>query len=259
MYAFDSPLLHILSDELLEMGVPRGLERCIHYLFFTKLTSTIVANGIKSRLIDPSRGLFQGTVLSPPLFNIYLNRLLIKFTAQFGSHMSLVLVVILAYADDLKVFARSYEEACRMTEFITNGCTEVGLTIRASKCAILSQDNRSIMLQHNTGNDIIQAKPSERYLGVDVDHNGFNWRVYYDRIFGNHKQALQWLTLLTHAWPASARSTAYSTFVQPQLEYCAALFPLASLDVSSVTPMIIAYHDIWGLLEQRMSKLHAEY
>jgi len=249
MYAFDSPLLHILSDELLEMGVPRGLHRCVHNLFFTKLTSTIVANGVKLRLIDRSRGLFHGTVLSPPLSNIYLNRLLIKFTAGFGSHMSLVLVVILAYADDLKVFARSYEEACRMTRFIAGECAAIGLTIRASKCAILSQDNRPIMLQHNTNNDIIQAKPSEKYLGVDVDHNGINWRVYYDRILGNHKQALRWLTLLTHAWPASARSTAYSTFVQPQIGYCAALFALVSLDVSSVAPKIIAYHDTWGLLE----------
>jgi len=228
MYAFDSPLLHILSDELLEMGVPRGLHRCIHYLFFTKLTSTIVANGVKSRLIEWSRGLFQGTVLFTPLFNIYLNRLLIKFTAEFGSHMSLVLVVILAYADDLKVFARSYEEACRMTKFITSECAAIRLTIRASKCAVLSQDNRSIMLQHNTSNEIIQAKPLERYLGVDVDHNGINWRVNYDRLLANHKQALQWFTLLTYAWPASARSTAYSTFVQPQLEYSAALFALGS-------------------------------
>jgi len=108
MHAFDSPLLHTLSDELLEMGVPRVLCRCIHYLFFTNLTSTMIANGVKSRLIARRRGLFQGTILSPPLFNIYLNRLLIKFTAQFGSHMALLLVVILAYADDIKVFVRSY-------------------------------------------------------------------------------------------------------------------------------------------------------
>jgi len=55
MYAFDSPLLHILSDELLEIGIPRGLHRCIHYLFCTNLTSTIIANGVKSRHLSLSR------------------------------------------------------------------------------------------------------------------------------------------------------------------------------------------------------------
>jgi len=103
MHAFDSPLLH-------EMGVPEALRRCIHSLFFTNLTSTMIANGAKSRMIGRRRGLFQGTIPSRTLFNIYLNRLLIKFTAQSGSPMVLLLVVILAYADDIKVFARSYEE-----------------------------------------------------------------------------------------------------------------------------------------------------
>jgi len=40
-----------------------------------------------------------------------------------------------------------------------------------------------------------------------------------------------------------------TTFVQPQLKYCAALFALASLDVSSVTPKIIAYHSLRKRLE----------
>jgi len=96
-------------------------------------------------------------------------------------------------------------------------------------------------------NMTIHPKLTEKYLGVDVDHNGINWRVYYDRILN---KSLHWLTLLTSAWPPNARATAYSTFVQPQLEYCASLFALSSLAPESITPKIIAYHDIWGLLER---------
>jgi len=91
-------------------------------------------------MIGRRRGLFQGTILSPPLSNrFYLNRLLIKSTAQFGSHMTLLLVVILAHADDIKVFARTYEEACRMTRFIIDECEEIGLTIRAFKWSLVGR------------------------------------------------------------------------------------------------------------------------
>jgi len=164
--------------------------------------------------------------------------------------MSLVLVVILAYADDLKVFARSYEEACRMTRFITDECALIGLTIRAAKCAVLSGENRSIPVKEGELDALILPQVTERYLGVDVDHNGINWRVYYDRVLASYKQSLRWMILLTNTWPAHSRSTVYSTFVHPQIEYGAALFALASLDTTSVEPRIIAYHDIWESLQK---------
>jgi len=169
MHAFDSTLLYILSNELSEMDVPQALRRCIHHLFFTNLTSTMIANGVESRLIGRRRGLFQGTILSLPLFNIYLNRLLITFTAQFGSHMALFLVVLLAYADDIKAFARTYEEACRVTRFIIDECAEIGLTIRASRCAVLPEDMQQITMQIDGSNITILPKLTEKYLSVDVN------------------------------------------------------------------------------------------
>jgi len=137
-----------------------------------------------------------------------------------------------------------------MTRFIIDECAEIGLTIRASKCAVLSENMQQTTTRVDGIDMTIHPKSTEKYLGVGVDHNGINWRVYYDRILTNHNKSLHWLTLLTSAWPPNARATAYSTFVQPQLEYCATLFALSSLALESITPKIIAYHDIWGLLER---------
>jgi len=162
MFAFDSPLFHILAAELADMDVPRSLRRSIHYLFFCSLTSTLIANGRKSWMIGRRRGLFQGTVLAPPPFNVYLNRLLCRFSQGFGSHMSLLLVIILAYADDIKIFATSYDEACRMTRFILQACSLLGLRIRASKCAVLSHNMRDIRLEIDFGDHSILAKANEK-------------------------------------------------------------------------------------------------
>jgi len=57
MFAFDSPVFHILAEKLADMDVPRFSRRCLHYLFFCSLTSTAIANGRKSRLIIRRRGL----------------------------------------------------------------------------------------------------------------------------------------------------------------------------------------------------------
>jgi len=115
-----------------------------YYLFFTNTISTVIANGVKSRMIWPAPRILPRHHLWPPLFNIYLNHLPIKFTAQSGSHMALFLVVMLAYADNIKVLARSYEEACRITKFIIDECSEIGLTIHAYaaflyKCFLLNE------------------------------------------------------------------------------------------------------------------------
>jgi len=109
---------------------------------------------------------------------------------------------------------------------------------------------QQITTQIDGSNMTIHPKLTEKYLGVDVDHNGINWRVYYDRILTNHNRWLHWLALLTNTWPPSARATADSAFVQPQLEYCATLFALSSLALESITPKIAGYHDIWGLSER---------
>jgi len=106
---------------------------------------------------------------------------------------------------------------------------------------------QQITTQIDGSNMIIHPKLTEKNLGVDVDHNGINWHVYYDRVPANQKHNT---TLVISSYKRNARTTAYSNFVQPQLEYCATLFALSSLAPESIPPMIIEYHDIWGLLER---------
>jgi hypothetical protein len=247
MFAFDSPFHHILAEMLKEMNVPLGLSRCIHFLFFCSLTSKMIANGRKSRLFTRSRGLFQGTILSPTLFNIYINRILKRFIAKFGRHMAHLLVVILAYADDMKIFARCYDEACQMVRFLDYECSKIGLTIRPKKCTILSSEFCTISIPGY--DEDIGFKTIDKYLGAECDSNGIHWRAYYKRVLLSHNKALNWLTLLTRSWPSGARVTAYQVFVRPKLEYCAALFALTSLDLSCIEPQIIAYKDVWDDLE----------
>jgi len=89
---------------------------------------------------------------------------------------------------------------------------------------------------------------------VEIDHSGIDQRVYYKRTLTACRSSLRWMTQLTHSWALSARATVYSTFAYPQLEYCAALFAMASLDLSEHTARIITYHDVWEELQKEYTK-----
>jgi len=89
---------------------------------------------------------------------------------------------------------------------------------------------------------------------VEVDHSGIGWRVYYKRTLTAYRSSLRCITLLTHSWAPSARATVYSTFAHPQLEFCAALFAMASLDLSEHTARFTAYHDVWEKLQKEYTK-----
>jgi hypothetical protein len=136
-----------------------------------------------------------------------------------------------------------------MTTLIVDQCTEIGLTIRASKCAALCAERRGIPFFMGNTEQLIIAKDTDKYLGVEVDCNGIHWRVYYTRVIASYNRSLHFFTLLTHSWTTGARATAYAVLVHPQLEYAAALFALASLDPASPGPVVIRYHDIWKSLE----------
>jgi hypothetical protein len=64
-----------------------------------------------------------------------------------------------------------------MPRFIVQGCTDVRLTIRAAKCAVLSHEPVDITLENEHQNQVIVSKEVDKYLGVDVDHNGIHWWV----------------------------------------------------------------------------------
>lgn len=91
------PLFH--AKELEDMEVHSLSVVC-------NLTSTIVANG---RRLSAYRGSSKAP-FSPLRYSISTSTGYYGDFAQFGSHISLLLEVILAYADDIKMFAKSYDE-----------------------------------------------------------------------------------------------------------------------------------------------------
>ena len=91
-------------------------------------------NGAYSDTFTIRNGVKQGGVLSPPLFNIYLEDLLLNLEAQrLGCHRNCMFVGAFIYADDITILAPTSTSLNKMLDTCKQYADDVNLTFNASK------------------------------------------------------------------------------------------------------------------------------
>ena len=106
--AFDRVSLVLLFTKLRERKMNPLVLRCLIYTYCNQKVC-INWNGAKSTLFSATNGVKQGGVLSPRLFNVYLNELLSKLRENgLGCHMNGQFVGTFIYADDITTLAPSH-------------------------------------------------------------------------------------------------------------------------------------------------------
>ena len=106
--AFDRVSLVLLLTKLRERKMNPLVLRCLIYTYCNQKVC-INWNGAKSTLFSATNGMKQCGVLSPRLFNVYLNKLLSKLRENgLGCHIKGQFVGIFIYADDIIILAPSH-------------------------------------------------------------------------------------------------------------------------------------------------------
>ena len=106
--AFDRVSIVLLFTKLRERKMNPLVLRCLIYTYCNQKVG-INWNGAKSTLFSATNGVKQGGVLSPSLFNVYLNELLSKLRENgVGCHMNGQFVDTFIYADDVTILAQSH-------------------------------------------------------------------------------------------------------------------------------------------------------
>ena len=102
------------------------------------ITSTVRVNGCATEPFRATRGLRQGCVLSPTLFNLFINDLPLSLKNQTkGVKLGSLSLHSLLYADDLAILADSITEMQRKLENLFDWCTTWGIQVNANKSAII--------------------------------------------------------------------------------------------------------------------------
>ena len=119
-----------------EFHLPRGYKDLLALLYRDQQGTLLSGDRF-----DIQRGVKQGDVLSPLLFNAALDVALRRWTAQLQTQgielNSAEFLTHVCFADDLIVYARSAKDLIYMVDALTAELARVGLVINEKKCKYL--------------------------------------------------------------------------------------------------------------------------
>jgi len=107
-------------------------------------------------------GVAQGSLVSPILYDWFIDSLVSLLTTEFGEHNTF------AYADDVAVLCLGTQEVRRALNLIAKWSLENGATINRRKCGILpisKKDNPDVWLEI----DGVPVVDEYKYLGIPLD------------------------------------------------------------------------------------------
>lgn len=176
--AYDNVNTRILVNELMDLGVPHKIVRLLKNIVWERrISCSFQGNLVDNRIAR--KGLPQGSILSPILFNIYIRKIVTTIGPNIG---------ILSYADDVAIYTSekslqsSLANISNALQVLDQWLVSIDLKIAGHKTQLcifskLSFGNVPTLINFN--NIQIRNSPSVRFLGVYLDTK-LNWKVQID-------------------------------------------------------------------------------
>ena len=165
--SFDSVTHETLFDLLCKIDIDRRDFNIIHDLYYNQKAGVRI-NGETSDLFKIQKGVRQGCVLSPDLFNLYSEDIFEHIKDLKGAHINGENITNIRYADDTALLANSQEDLQALVDRTTNESKAMGLFLNVNKteCMLVSKSpvpDNSVRLTCN-GKPIKQVDKF-KYLG----------------------------------------------------------------------------------------------
>ena len=189
----------------------------------------LMVGSVFSDPIEHKRGLFQGSSLSPGLFNFFIDSLLAKLrTYGKGAKFSIeIFINNLFFADDGVLTATNMSDSQDLLNICSDWSLEVGITFAPQKCGYISKN-----IATNSNNTLylygvpIAKVNKYKYLGIIMDKCGINWRLTMDIRIQAAITKINWMSRIgmnIFKWRLNSCISIYKSFIRPSLEYGLAL------------------------------------
>ena len=162
--AFDTIWRDALWKCLNAIGVDKAMVGLIQSMY-EQTECSITVNGNITNWFKVDTGVRQGCLLSPSLFNLFLEFVLEDTRGMGGGvEMGDVLINNIRYADDTTLMDMDFEKLQEITTQLEKSCSKWGMKINPLKCKVMSSDKRDITINNN----VIDKVDEFVFLGSSV-------------------------------------------------------------------------------------------
>lgn len=166
--AFDRVNHTVLFHKLMQRGMPPVVLQLL-MTWYKSSNAFVRWNNYVSSVFSLSAGVRQGGVLSPLLFNVYVDNFLLRMqSANLGCRIGSCYLGCVMYADDLTLISASLTDLQRMIDICVNEAEQLSMQFNAKKCSIIRFGPRYAKLCSPVtmcGSELSMVS-SAKYLGI---------------------------------------------------------------------------------------------
>ena len=181
--AYDRVFRDGLWVKLWSVGVQGKMWRALKNLYAV-VQSAVLVNGKLTDWFDVQVGLRQGCVLSPILFDIFVNSLAEELKAKrYGVKFGMSALSILLFADDIVLCASSAEELQSMIKHVQEYCGKwrCDVNVKKTEVVVFGGTKRDQSHEFIMNGAALKQVPGYKYLGLDF-YMGLRWSKTMKRL-----------------------------------------------------------------------------
>jgi hypothetical protein len=174
-------------------------------------------------------GVLQGGILSPVLFNIFIDDLLPhSLCSQHGVSIGYTSIAVLLYADDIVLLSSTHEGLQELLNSTYAWSTDWGITFNPSKCSVLIF-GETTPFNFNLGGTPLATVNSTTLLGITINNN-----ATYSRKQDSTKDLLNKLSFILRGnvpVPTILGSNIWFSQIEPRLLYGTEIFNITNEEI----------------------------
>ncbi|WP_293675548.1 reverse transcriptase family protein, partial [Thiolapillus sp.] len=171
--AFDRVWHEALWATMKKYNISTNLIQVIKNLY-NKATSAILFNSSIGDWFRTTVGVRQGCLLSPTLFNIFLERIMTDTVEDHEGTVSIRgrTITNLRFANDIDSLAGEEEELANLVEHLDKGTTAYSMEISAKKTKLMTNNTSGINTEIKVNGQKLETATSFKYLGSVITDEG---------------------------------------------------------------------------------------